>query len=73
MGAYGKSPIFIIGVVLVVVNKSSMVYEKTLRFGAISRASLILFCAMRSASLLPVPCSVGVVFFWSSWWAFMCE
>ena len=47
-------------------NKSFNVYLKTCMFGAIRRASWILFWAIRSASLLPVPCSVGVALGWSS-------
>ena len=42
MGACGESPIFMIEVVLVLLNKSSMVYEKTLRFGAIFLSIIIL-------------------------------
>ena len=61
-----------IGVILVFVNSSSSVYVKIFMLGAMSLASLILFWAIRSASLLPFPCSVGIAFAWSSWWAFTC-
>ena len=55
-----------IRVILVFVNSSSSVYVKIFMLGAMSLASLILFWAIRSASLLPVPCSVGIAFAWSS-------
>ena len=59
-------PRWIIGVILAFVNSSSSVYVKIFMLGAIILASLRLFWAMRSASLLPVPCSVGSAFAWSS-------
>ena len=58
----GELPSWIIGVVLVVVNSSSSVYVKIVMLGAICLASWSLFWAIRSASLLPVPCSVGRAF-----------
>ena len=57
---------WIIGAILVFVNSSSSVYVKIFMLGAMSLASLSLFWAIRSASLLPVPCSVGSAFAWSS-------
>ena len=62
----GEVPSWIIGVILLGVNSSSSVYLKILMLGAISFASLSLFWGMRSASLLPVPCSVGSALAWSS-------
>ena len=56
----------IIGVILVFVNNSSSVYVKIFMWGAMSLASVSLFWAIRSASLLPVPCSVGIALAWSS-------
>ena len=54
-------------------NSSFSVYVKSRMLGTITRASSILSCAIKSASLLPVPCSVGVVFGWSSWCALIWE
>ena len=52
--------------ILAVVNSSSSVYVKIFMLRAIIFASSSLFWAIRSASLLPVPCSVGSAFAWSS-------
>ena len=52
--------------ILVFVNSSSSVYVKIFMLGTMSFASLSLFWAIRSASLLPVPFSVGSALAWSS-------